>query len=229
MNRYRLASHVHSCMLGTDVILLDLKSDRYLGVNAADVTRAGIPLEDSAEPAQGRRTSLRRVPVCRTAPASRGSPASASARSCTSGNRAHRRLCRGTSTATPRDVARFLVAFAVVTAVLRLGSLQRAVDRVRKRALGPTRTAGIDLELASARVAVFQRLAPLLFVSRDRCLRDSLALSEFLAYDVLYPVLVLGVSTTGGAFGAHSWLQHGTTVFNDTPEHVRRYAPILIV
>jgi hypothetical protein len=30
-------------------------------------------------------------------------------------------------------------------------------------------------------------------------------------------------------FAAHCWVQQGDVVFNDTPEHVRRYTPILAV
>ena len=66
-----------------------------------------------------------------------------------------------------------------------------------------------------------------LFGAQDACLFDSLALMRFLSYYVIFPTCVIGVQT--GPFGAHCWVQHDAVVFNDAPEYVRRYTPILTV
>jgi len=67
----------------------------------------------------------------------------------------------------------------------------------------------------------------LLFTSRDHCLFDSLALLNFLALDGLSAHWVIGVKVQ--PFGAHSWLQQGSTVLNDQHDRVRRFTPILVV
>jgi hypothetical protein len=85
----------------------------------------------------------------------------------------------------------------------------------------------LDLVAARKAVGAFIRLRPLLFGAQDACLFDSLALVRFLATYGLFPMCVIGVQT--GPFAAHCWVQHGDVVFNDEPEYVRRFTPILAV
>jgi hypothetical protein len=73
----------------------------------------------------------------------------------------------------------------------------------------------------------FERLRPLAFSARDRCLHDSLALVLFLFAEGLSARWVIGVKTN--PFGAHSWVQSGRTVLNDQHEYVRAFRPILVV
>ena len=73
----------------------------------------------------------------------------------------------------------------------------------------------------------YETLRPFVFTAREKCLLDSLALVMFLAKDGLLPRWVIGVRT--GPFGAHSWVQCGTTVLNDQHEYVRQFRPILVV
>lgn len=62
---------------------------------------------------------------------------------------------------------------------------------------------------------------------KDRCLCDSLALSMYLGCDGKDVDWVFGVSAP--FFLAHCWLQLGDLVLNDSIEHTRQYAPIMIV
>ena len=73
----------------------------------------------------------------------------------------------------------------------------------------------------------FERLRPLAFSARDRCLHDSLSLAFFLLAQGLSARWVIGVKTN--PFGAHSWVQSGRTVLNDQHEYVRAFRPILVV
>ncbi|WP_431261872.1 lasso peptide biosynthesis B2 protein [Roseateles chitinivorans] len=73
----------------------------------------------------------------------------------------------------------------------------------------------------------FERLRPLAFSARDRCLHDSLSLVFFLFAEGLSARWVIGVKTN--PFGAHSWVQSGRTVLNDQHEFVRAFRPILVV
>ncbi|WP_431257592.1 lasso peptide biosynthesis B2 protein [Roseateles chitinivorans] len=73
----------------------------------------------------------------------------------------------------------------------------------------------------------FERLRPLAFSARDRCLHDSLSLVFFLFAEGLSARWVIGVKTN--PFGAHSWVQSGRIVLNDQHEYVRAFRPILVV
>jgi hypothetical protein len=125
-------------------------------------------------------------------------------------------------------VVRFLRAALITVLGLRLRSIGFVITRAsaRKAAAGATRQA-LDLDAARGVVAAFIRLRPLLFGAQDACLFDSLALIRFLSYYGVFPTCVIGVQT--GPFGAHCWVQHEAVVFNDAPEYVRRYTPILTV
>jgi hypothetical protein len=70
-------------------------------------------------------------------------------------------------------------------------------------------------------------MRPLVITSHDKCLHDSLTLLRFLAAEKLYPSWVVGVRTR--PFAAHSWVQSGDLVLNDTHEYVRGFTPILVV
>jgi hypothetical protein len=66
------------------------------------------------------------------------------------------------------------------------------------------------------------------FYSADkRCLFDSLVLAVFLTKQKVPCTFVIGVSTK--PFLAHSWVQIGEMVLNDTAEHVETFSPILAV
>jgi hypothetical protein len=84
-----------------------------------------------------------------------------------------------------------------------------------------------SLDALRSAVAVYERLRPLLFSARNRCLQDSLALVSFLARERLLARWVVGIKTR--PFGAHSWVQCGEIVLNDQHDHVRRFRPILVV
>jgi hypothetical protein len=129
---------------------------------------------------------------------------------------------------TSTHVLRFLRASAVVALSLRLRSIEDVIAAVSARkAAVRTKAAALDLDAARRAVAAFIRLRPLLFGAQDACLFDSLALVRFLSYYEIFPTCVLGVQT--GPFGAHCWVQHDAVVFNDAPEYVRRFTPILAV
>jgi hypothetical protein len=126
-------------------------------------------------------------------------------------------------------VARFLWASGITALALRWRSIESVIATVSARnASGRARAAGtLDADRARGAVAAFIRLRPLLFGAQDACLFDSLALMRFLSYYRVYPTCVIGVQT--GPFGAHCWIQHDAVVFNDVPEYVRRFTPILAV
>jgi hypothetical protein len=129
---------------------------------------------------------------------------------------------------TSTRVFRFLTGATFAAASLKLRTLLAITESVaarRDRCARAPRSESPDA-LRDA-VAVFDKLRPLLFASRDKCLFDSLALINFLALEGMFPRWVIGVTTR--PFGAHSWVQDGTMVLNDQHEHVRGFRPILVV
>jgi hypothetical protein len=132
------------------------------------------------------------------------------------------------------DVRHFLTASLLARVLLRRGPVKQAIAHLRSKAhkrsavsRASSDTHDLDFSFARDRVAVFKRLRPLLFTARGACLFDSLALCIFLSRYRLFPRWVFGVTTR--PFEAHSWVQHREVVFNDTPEHVGSFTPILVV
>lgn len=240
MAQYFLAPHVHLCVTDDHVVLLDLKRDKYVGVGASQMDAlaqavTGWPSSESlglraaaVQPASAGAliSKLVATGVLTMDPAA-GKPAIPLV------------LPRPDTTLTvadfdtrPRvtlvDVARFLRACASAKLALKWRAIDSVVSRVRARKLrGLAATPPVAPAAARARVEVFLHLRPLVFGSKNQCLFDSLALIEFLAAGGLYPSWVFGVQT--GPFAAHCWVQQEAVIFNDTPDHVRRFTPILAV
>ncbi len=244
MSQYWLAQHVHLCVTDDHVVLLDLKRDKYLGVGpkqmqalAARVKGWPVLPAAAAEPAQaeGMIGKMIAAGMLVTDPAT-GKEARPVA------------MPRPEATLTQVDfdrrpqvsltqLAGFVRASIGARLALRYQPIEAVVERVRRRKAAfvsswRRRSNGhsvqpVDFDAARAPVEAFLHLRPLLFGARDQCLFDSLALLDFLARRGFFPTWVFGVQTA--PFAAHCWVQEGDVVFNDTPDHVRRYAPILTV
>ncbi|MGQ3050703.1 MAG: lasso peptide biosynthesis B2 protein [Roseateles sp.] len=232
---YRLADHVRACLVDGQVILIDLQNDKYIGAggplasalsaNIADwpagdqgpihTQRDGVdrwignlhqqgllvPASQPASVAQVLATPLDSLPLSELAPLPR----------------------------VPwRRFSRLAYASALTAHWLKRHSLATIARKVRD--LRPVLTAQghadptADLPQASA---LYLRMRPLVITSHDKCLHDSLTLLRFLAAERLFPSWVIGVRTR--PFAAHSWVQSGNLVLNDTHEYVRAFTPILIV
>jgi hypothetical protein len=240
VSAYFLRSHVYMCPVRDGVIFLDLKQDKYFGVGIsescqlstlvpgwpapenmpADSPRAsansdGISLAESlvkkgvftCDAAEGKAAELPPVPT----------PLSA--------------LIQGDLGSRPPirvgHICAFLVAAWTSAGLLRWRPLEDIVDRVRRRKSRDRRVRSFDREIVPRLVAVFQRLRPFVFTSRNRCLFDSLALIEFLHRYGYHPTWVFGVNS--GPFAAHCWLQEGDVSLNSDLESVREYVPIFAV
>jgi hypothetical protein len=243
MSSYQLATHVCACWTDDHVVLLDLRRNRYLGVDAAaSRTLAGLiggwPGEgptpqppagmaaDRAESASKLVSEMLRHGMIVTS-----TPQNSRTRSRTALEFPESGLLEEYPQSQPSvgiaDIFYFLHAVLIAAFMLRYRPLRRVVERLESRIRHST-AAVSRLETANVRerVAVFERLQPFFFTARSACLLHSLALSEFLARYQLFPRFVIGVST--GPFAAHCWLQQGEVVFNDLPEHVRKFTPIMV-
>lgn len=139
-----------------------------------------------------------------------------------------RSLMLGTSNVPAMHTARFLVAWASVTLALRARSLEHSVERVRRRKAANSHPS-MPLELDDVRplIASYFELQPRFFSSYDACLRNSLTFIKYLTLNGVYPTWVFVVHMKPWA--AHSWVQDGGVVLNDTVEHVRNFTPILAI
>lgn len=235
--RLSLASHVRACHSDGQVILLDLRRNKYLGIGSA----TSDALADHVKGWPGRSDR----------PDARATSASVTALT-------QRLAAQGLLTNTPggplpditieeatlsldcehagtdsgvgaRRLGRFVRSAAVAALWLQcctLHSIAKAVAARRERLQDPVPDSG-SLDAMRDGTAAYEKLRPFAFTAQDRCLHDSLALVGFLASEGVFPRWVIGVKTR--PFGAHSWVQYGGSVLNDQHENVRRYSPILVV
>lgn len=244
-SQYRLAPHVHVCRAGPHVMLLDLRRNRYFGVNELESMMLRRHIEGWPEKAEESDTSsssdesglemLRQMidegMLTRDLRTGKSAVPAFIARP-------DKPLIEGYEAVPPNiraaDVMRFLYASTVATLQLRRRRLEYVTARVQSRKLrrSPCHTSSVALsesDIVHLRrlLAIFRTLRPLLFTANDKCLFNSLALSEFLAGYGFFPQWVFGVATK--PFRAHCWLQQNRIVFDDIPGHVNNFTPIMAV
>lgn len=236
--KLRFADHVRACRIDEQVILLDLKRDKYQGVGgtqAASLSTAIVdwPASDGwPDPPSPTRQSSAVSSLLRTmagqamlvdagdAPPSRphlDEPLQSWLPSDT----------EKPSNVTLQDILQLGWSAAVAAYWLQTQSLAQILSNVmRLRRQAPRHDPAKSDELRW-HVTKYMRLRPFVFSARDRCLHDSLSLIRFLGARALFPQWVIGVRTH--PFAAHSWVQSGNLVLNDLDEHVRAFRPILVV
>lgn len=244
----RLASHVCASKVDDQIVLLDLRRNRYLSIGAEGASALAHHVE--GWPLAGECTDADATPF--TLPASCASSALIErlahqglltrertfSRDATPGEVP--RLDAATASIDPEQddthsstdlchVARFLRSAAVAALWLRCRSLESIATTVASRSARIERqTPNARVPEAACRAALaYERLRPFGFTAEEKCLRDSLALTNYLAAESVLARWVIGVKIR--PFGAHSWVQSGAIVLNDQPDHVRRYTPILVV
>lgn len=233
----QLASHVRACLSDGQVILLDLRRNRYLGVGGrcavelAGVidgwpvagpgragTRSVADIKSLTEPlwSQGLLTdrTTARESTADIEPATASLEAEEQIASAIIGPRRACSIIQGT------------VSAAWWLRWRTLGSIAQAVAGRRHR-LAPMVDHAAGLDSLRDAVAAYEKLRPLVLTTHDRCLHDSLALVAFLAHERMFPRWVIGVQTN--PFGAHSWVQSGAVVLNDQHERVSKFKPLLVV
>jgi Transglutaminase-like superfamily len=235
--RLRLADHVRACHSDGQVILLDLRRNKYLGLSGRSACalaehidgwpRGPQRVDDSASRAavdalsrQLLSQGLLTLGVAQPSPPIRIDEA----RSSFDGD-----SLTLSASFVRRRLGRFLRSAAAASLRLRFSTLQaiaRAVAEQRDSSRASARNSD-PLQTLTRATAAYNRLRPLFFTTQDQCLHDSLALIGFLAGEGCFPNWVIGVKTR--PFGAHSWVQSGATVLNDQHETVRKFRPILVV
>jgi hypothetical protein len=125
-----------------------------------------------------------------------------------------------------QHVRNFFSAALLASMRLRWSSIECTVRRVERRKCAAKRSVVDRCPLVAEHTAVFHALRR--YYPREYlCLFDSLALVEFLARYGVFPQWVFGVKLE--PFGAHCWVQDGSTILNDTVEYVRKFTPIMVI
>lgn len=239
--RYRLADHVRACRIDDQVVLLDLQRTKYLGVSGTQLSAlaehivdwpASSPGNVGAEVGISSQSSSTEVWISRLR--QQRMLADAAATTQQDPRLEDPLMTLQTDAIQPpqaptwRDLLHLATAASVATYWLKCRDLAEIAESVRRlRQRGSISGAAVGLDELSAHVSSYLRMRPFLITAHDQCLRDSLTLVSFLAKRSIYPAWVIGVKTN--PFGAHSWVQSGPVVLNDSHDHVRAYRPILVV
>lgn len=238
--QFWLARHVHLCATGDGVVLLDLKKDKYIGLGGAQLDAlslvvAGWPVRP-AKQARGFMTESEALPIAEKLVAdgvlTRDSAAGKSAQPLTL--EAVDMVPVGVDAAVEArirwiDIPRFIFAYVSAVASLRWWSFESVVARTGARRVRQQARAAVVPSHPSAEelTVIFSRLRTYFYTRKNRCLVDALTLVNFLAQYGHHPMWVVGISTR--PFRAHSWVQHGSLVFDASPDHICEFTPILAV
>jgi hypothetical protein len=230
--QYFLARHAFVCSIGADVIVLDLKQDRYLWfertfwepiarlIGQGFASESQSPAEDAPD-----ETALAQLleSGLLTEDSSQGKDVAPPAIELPSASmmedfRARRPAIR------PGHVTVFLRAIFTAWLRLRCRPLEKIVGDVGRER--QRHGQAVDLGQLRDLTEIFRRLRPMVFTAHDHCLFESLTLIHFLAHYRIHPHWVFGVQTS--PFIAHCWLQQGEVACNDILDRIRRYTPIML-
>ncbi len=246
---YFLSPHVHVCVAGKQVVLLDLERDKYLSLARAHpvgrwvrgwpVPPDSAPVDAGADPEKrllARMISQGLLVADPTkgkeaAPVVTQQPRTAvieydlnSPRPRTDAGQLWNLLCAYTAA---KWSLRHRPIKAVVEAARLRGSRARSDAVAQSGGTRPSAGLAPDMTTVKPLVTAFFQLRPWFYTARNACLLDSLTLVNFLARYGVFPQWVFGVKTD--PFYAHCWVQQGDYVFNDTADYVRGFSPILVV
>jgi Transglutaminase-like superfamily len=231
------SAHAYVCEFDDGAIILDLRTDTYLGIDAQHLSNLRARIGNWPDLSQGNRdvarpgssatesliADLLTREILTTLPTSRQSSTSMNPTTALTG---------ATSANTRKripvaHIAQFSIAFVMVALCLRQRGLASLVDWLRRRQSSIHRGHSGTQENTVERLASFLWLRAWCYTAQRRCLFDSLVLSVYLTRGLIPCTLAIGVATK--PFLAHAWVQIGESVLNDTAEHVQSFRRILSI
>jgi hypothetical protein len=239
---YFLSPHVHVCVAGKQVVLLDLERDKYLAVaHPHPIARwvSGWPLpqpgpvtlvrDEEAPSGSAPENSLLAKMISQGLLVT--DPALGKVAAPTVAEQPKVSLVEYDLYTRPRatlgQLWNFFAAYAAAKWSLGRRPIKEVVQAACLRKEHGAGASGLDTTAIRELVTAFVHLRPLFYTARDACLLDSLTLTHYLARYGVFPTWVFGVKTD--PFYAHCWVQQGDFVFNDSPDFIKAFSPILVV
>lgn len=244
-HQYALAPHVHACRAARYVVLLDIRRDEYLGIGhltadalskvVSGIPPASIPSANRDDVADADLDDTLKQMISTGMVVSSSSTGEEIRR--VSSRYSECSLLEGYEeieyTVEWIDVVRFVRAIVAAHVLFRwrrfehlVGHLVRRRQRMSPHS-SPVELSSEQIENVRRLLKKFQHMKTFLYTTKNSCLFDSLALSNYLAKYRIFPTVVFGVDTD--PFTAHCWLQQGAIVINDSSLDVRRFTQILCV
>jgi Transglutaminase-like superfamily len=228
-----LSADAFCCEFHDGAIILDLRSDTYLAVDVQHLSNLRTRVGNWPDSGRGDQELL-----CREVSASDGVIADLLSRGILTTSPTFRSACSATDPTaalaipspswrhiTPAYAAQFFVAYLTVVLRLKRGGVASLTDWLCRHQSSIHRGYSVTREEIVERLASFLWLRPWCYTAQRRCLFDSLVLSVYLTRGMVPCTFAIGVATK--PFLAHSWVQIGESVLNDTAEHVQGFRPIL--
>lgn len=211
-----LAPSVHACADNDELILLDLRANRYLGARRASradgVAVAGLPAAASCIARASAEALIQRGVIIEGTREEAALDEGASIR--------RKAVLDRHARANASQCLSFARAGLWADLVVRTGELQRAAAWIRRAKTSEPRHAALGHALASA----FMNLRPW-YPARRVCLFDSLALMRFMLERRARADLVFAVRAR--PFAAHCWVEAGGEALNDFYDCHAAFTPIL--
>lgn len=252
---YFLSPHVHVCVAGRQVVLLDLERDKYLALaQEHPVGRwvRGWPVPPSGAESRAQEGGAPAAPRSDSAvPAESGADVAGNAllskmisqgllvTDPALGKEAAPVVVQSPKVAvveydlnvrpqtTLLQLRRLFTAYLAAKRSLKHRPIKEVVWAVQERRSRAQPVSAVDIGTVRPLVTAFVHLRPLCYTAREACLLDSLTLLNFLARYGVYPQWIFGVKTD--PFYAHCWVQQGEFAFNDNPDYLKGFTPILVV
>lgn len=233
MSSYFLVGHVSVCGTPDAAVLLDLKANRYHGLNrlqarALAAVVQGWPCPGGAD--LDERESVELAEYLEQLGLLTKDPARGKSAAPPQLPRIQERLSEWTAESWQlvrlADWWKFALAIIRAKSLLRFRSMEATVSKVLRRKAAAGRRS-MDLERLREVTGIYRALRPFFYTQKRYCLFDSLVLIEFMALHELFPTWVIGVTAT--PFAAHSWVQEDHYVLTCAVHSVYGYTPILAI
>lgn len=216
---FAIREGIHLCVCGDQVILLDLRTERYFALPRSqnDILRRWLTNQAISD---NETSVLRRLEQLQILRSTEG---------------------EGTGPKSPEVQAPISVLDTKGVHVSLLGIIGAVVARLiwawrikhwrfdrQMRRLRETRRRATSRRSADAReiVRAFE-ISDFLLGGHDKCLERSFALASVCQKKGLPAKAVIGVQKA--PFAAHCWVQHGHTIYNEKPDRAKLFTPILAI
>lgn len=229
MQSYFLPAWVHAVRTPDGIVFIDLKRDRYYGLEREDSARmrlsqdgrVDVPDDDPLAQQLLKHGLIKATRDPDRAISSNDAIETPNAVLVDYVNPEKPRV-------TARHVIQFILSLATAWTILRWRSLEYAVSRHQRLRRKLQLQNPLPTERLRELAKCFLYLRPIFYVASERCLFDSMVLSEFLRRNGVPCTCVFAVKTV--PFSAHCWVQTGRFAIADTsPQFLATFYPVLAV